>query len=60
MPQKPKNPGSYKQRAKDVRERLKEHPSPGERTKLLKKQKALDDMGSNEDWLRGKPGSQLK
>ena len=37
MPQKPNNPGSYKKRAKAVRERLKEHPSPGERKKLLKR-----------------------
>ena len=32
---------------------------PADRAKLAKKQKALNDMADNEDWLAGKPGSQL-
>jgi hypothetical protein len=39
---------------------LKERPSAADRAKLLKKQKALNDMADNQDWLAGKPGSQLK
>jgi hypothetical protein len=52
--------GSYRKRAKDINKRLKEKLAPADRTKLRKKQKALNDMGDNEDWLGGKPGSQLK
>jgi hypothetical protein len=55
-----KKPGSYRKRSKDVRKRLKEQLSSGDRAKLVKKTKALDDMANNEDWLAGKPGSQLK
>ena len=47
-------------RAKQTDKRLKERLSPGDRAKLLKKKKALNDMADNDDWLAGKPGSQLK
>lgn len=56
----PKKIGAYRQRAKELNKRLKERPSAADRAKLVKKQKALNDMADNEDWLAGKPGSQLK
>ncbi len=52
--------GSYRKRAKDIEKRVKTRISPKDRAKLLKKQKALNDMADNEEWLAGKPGSQLK
>jgi hypothetical protein len=55
-----KNTDSYRKRAKEIDKRLKERPSAADRAKLLKKQKALNDMADNKDWLAGKPGSQLK
>ena len=51
---------SYRKRAKDINKRLKKRASTADRAKLTKKQKALTDMADNEDWLAGKPGSQLK
>jgi hypothetical protein len=59
-PPSKKTAGSYNKRSKDARKRLKEELSPQDRAKLVKKKKAWDDMASNEDWLTGKPGSQLK
>jgi hypothetical protein len=55
-----KKTGSYRKRAKDINKCLKERQAPAASTKLRKKQKALNDMADNEDWLAGKPGSQLK
>ncbi|HZM11107.1 MAG TPA: hypothetical protein VFC15_12945 [Candidatus Limnocylindrales bacterium] len=55
-----KKTASYRKRAKDINKRLKERASTADRVKLTKKQKALSDMADNEDWLAGKPGSQLK
>ena len=55
-----KKTGSYRKRAKDIQKRLKQPNSLTERAKLSKKKKALNDMANNEDWLAGKPGSQLK
>jgi len=52
--------GSYRKRAKDISKRLKQRVSTADRVKLAKKQKALNDMADNDDWLAGKPGSQLK
>ncbi len=52
--------GSYRKRAKDIEKRVKRRISPKDRAKLLKKKKALNDMADNEEWLAGKPGSQLK
>ena len=51
---------SYRKRAKDINKRLKQRASTADRAKLTKKQKALNDMADNEDWLAGKSGSQLK
>jgi hypothetical protein len=50
----------YRKRAKHINKRLKQRVSTTDRAKLVKKQKALNDMADNEDWLAGKPGSQLK
>lgn len=55
-----KKPDSYRKRAKEIDKRLKERPSAADRARLLKEQKALNDMADNKDWLAGKPGSQLK
>ena len=55
-----KKSGSYRKRVKDINKRLKQRVSTADRSKLVKKQKALNDMADNEDWLVGKPGSQLK
>jgi len=55
-----KKPHSYRKRAKEIDKRLKERPSAADRARLLKEQKALNDMADNKDWLAGKPGSQLK
>ena len=52
--------GSYRKRGKDIEKRMKTRMSPMDRAKLLKKKKALNDMADNEEWLAGKPGSQLK
>jgi hypothetical protein len=60
MAPSPTKVGSYKKRAKAARKSLKERLAPSERMKLVKKQKALNDMADNIDWLAGKPGSQLK
>ena len=60
MALKSKKTASYRKRAKDINKRLKERASTADRVKLTKKQKALSDMADNEDWLAGKPGSQLK
>jgi hypothetical protein len=54
-----KKTGSYRKRSKDINKRLKQRVSPADRANLAKKQKALSDMADNEDWLAGKPGSQL-
>jgi hypothetical protein len=50
----------YRKRPKHINNRLKQRVSTADRAKLVKKQKALNDMGDNEDWLAGKLGSQLK
>jgi hypothetical protein len=55
-----KRTDSYRKRAKDINKRLKQRASTADRAKLTKKQKALNDMADNEDWLAGKSGSQLK
>ena len=55
-----KKTGNYRKRAKDLNKRLKQRTSTADRAKLVKKQKALSDMADTEDWLAGKPGSQLK
>jgi hypothetical protein len=47
-------------RAKDISKRLKQRVSTADRSTLVKKQKPLNDMADNEDWLVRKPGSQLK
>jgi len=60
MAQTPKKIGGYRKRAKDINKRLKQRSSPSDHAKLLKKQKALNDMADNDDWLAGKPGSKLK
>ena len=51
---------SYRKRAKVLNKRLEQRTSTADRAKLVKKQKALSDMADNEDWLAGKPGSQLR
>ena len=51
---------NYRKRAAAVGKRLKQSLAPRDRAKLLKRQKALEDMADNKDWLAGKPGSQLK
>ena len=51
---------SYRKRAAAVGKRLKQRLGRDERSKLVGKQKALNDMAENEDWLDGKPGSQAK
>ena len=55
-----KKTGNYRKRAKDLNKRLKQRTSTADRAKLVKRQKALSDMADSEDWLAGKPGSQLK
>jgi hypothetical protein len=60
MAPSPTKVGSYKKRAKAARKRLKARLAPGDRMKLVKKQKTLNDMADNKDWLAGKPGSLLK
>jgi len=59
MAPQPTKTDSYRKRAKDINKRLKKRASTADRAKLTKKQKALTDMADNEDWLAGKPGSQL-
>jgi hypothetical protein len=51
---------NYRKRAVAVGKRLKGRLAPDDRVKLVRKQKALNDMAENEDWLDGKPGSQAK
>jgi len=55
-----KKPDSYRKRAKEIDKRLKERPSAADRARLLKEQKALNDIADNKDWPAGIPGSQLK
>ena len=50
----------YRKRGLAVDKRLKGRLTSSDRLKLQKKKKALGDMADNEDWLAGKPGSQLK
>jgi hypothetical protein len=57
MVRRPSVPQGRKRRLEDGEE---ERPSAADRAKLLKKQKSLNDMANNKDWLAGKPGPQLK
>jgi hypothetical protein len=50
----------YRKRADDLEKSIKRRPSKKARVPLRKRQQALNDMADNEDWLDGKPGSQIK
>ena len=50
----------YRKRAEALDRSLKRRLAPADRAKQKKKKAALEDMARNEDWLDGKPGSQLK
>jgi hypothetical protein len=63
MPDRSKPPSKadqYRKRADAVGRNLKRGLAKGDRAKQECKKKALQDMATNEDWLDGKPGSQLK
>jgi hypothetical protein len=49
----------YRLRVKALEKRLKK-ANRTDSAVMKKKKKALTDMAENEDWLTGKPGSQLK
>jgi hypothetical protein len=49
----------YRLRAKRMETRMKK-ATRTDKAVMAKKKKALEDMAGVEDWLDGKPGSQLK
>ena len=54
MAREPTSSNEYRRRANAVGKSLKARSKRG-RGPLLKKQKALNDMADNQDWLDGKP-----
>jgi len=63
MPDRSKPPSKadqYRKRADAVGRNLKRRLAKVDRARQERKKKALEDMAANEDWLDGKPGSQLK
>jgi hypothetical protein len=50
---------AHRKRIKALEKRIKS-ATGANRIVMIKKRKALADMADNEDWLAGKPGSQLK
>jgi hypothetical protein len=57
----PSRGDQYRKRADELNRSLKRRRlGRVDRAKQEKKKKALEDMAANEDWLEGKPGSQLK
>jgi hypothetical protein len=59
MPEIPSKGDQYRKRADVLGKNIKKR-SGKDRPAMQKKQKALNDMADNEDWLDGKPGSQIK
>ena len=55
----PSKADQYRKRAEALVQSLKHSTGP-HRAGMEKKKKAVEDMADNEDWLDGKPGSQLK
>jgi hypothetical protein len=47
----------YRKRADVLGKTLKKGRGKQHRAPLVRKQKALNDMAENEDWLAGKPGT---
>ena len=56
----PSKADQYRKRAEAVGRNLRRRLGKTDRAKQERKKKALEDMATNEDWLDGKPGSQLK
>ncbi|TMJ03327.1 MAG: hypothetical protein E6G97_09290 [Alphaproteobacteria bacterium] len=59
MAKQPTTAAGFRKRADDIGKGLK-FRTPKDRAPLRRRQKALNDMADNEDWLDGKPASAAK
>ena len=60
MTKKPSKADEYRRQAKEAGKRADESKSLKKAVTERKRQKGLEQLADNEDWLNGKRGSQLK